>query len=518
MTVTIPTKAQHDAVDARLAAAEDTLAAATAAATPGTVARRDVNGDTTVRYLNLTGVSPAPAHAPRRDYVDAQDAASRREPRTVLAAGVASYTLALADEGDLIGFSGADTDAKVVVVPANAAVPFPVGGWVDLYRSGAHTVTVSPATGVTVLAADGNLAIRAQNSVVRLLKVSADGWLLAGDNNDAVAQAVAAATKDAAAGTIMRRDEFAATNVAILGITDAPTAASHAVRKDYADALGTAAATANTIVRRDGHGRLAVATGAAVGDAANVGQLALFGRDRGAGTALPTTDLRRGDVFYVTSMSVLWAYNGAAWRATGTGTVADTAALGALDAGLRYEGLRCHVASKRCDFRVWNLGGVLTWRAAEPSCQLLIAADVGFSGDHVITAWEDVAFRDNDGMFDKTNNRVNFAVPGRYRCALRTPMTATTTGHGIANRIVKNGTGVTLNTVTADTKSLHSGGETTLACDVTIDQVAGDWLAAMLYTSAGAGVVTLKRALFGGHMTSLTVEYVGPTLAAGNVT
>lgn len=82
------------------------------------------------------------------------------------------------------------------------------------------------------------------------------------------------------------------------------------VSADITDA--TAAATANMLAKRDGNGRMAVAAGAAAGDAANVGQLATFGRDRGTGTTLPTTDLRRGDTYTHTALG-FHVYEGSRW-------------------------------------------------------------------------------------------------------------------------------------------------------------------------------------------------------------
>jgi hypothetical protein len=255
------------------------LASASVGNAAGQLVRRNASGAFDAQRIGIISAPVANSDATRKDYVDAQDAAFRREPRTILAAGVASYTLALGDEGDLVGFTSGDTDAKTIVVPANATVPFPIGGWVDLYRSGTHTVTISPAAGVTVLAPDGNLTIRAQNSTVRLLKVSTDGWLLLGDNNDAVAQAVAAATPSATANTLARRASDGGVSFAAVSSSVAPSLGAHLTRKDYVDGLFNQA-----------------------------------GRNRGSGTALPATDLRRGDV-YGHNTQGLHVYTGSRWVA-----------------------------------------------------------------------------------------------------------------------------------------------------------------------------------------------------------
>jgi hypothetical protein len=58
-------------------------------------------------------------------------------------------------------------------------------------------------------------------------------------------------TAAATADTVMRRDASANVNVRAIYGTVAPDAVSALTRKDYVDALGTDAATANTVVRRD---------------------------------------------------------------------------------------------------------------------------------------------------------------------------------------------------------------------------------------------------------------------------
>lgn len=57
-----------------------------------------------------------------------------------------------------------------------------------------------------------------------------------------------------------------------------------------------------------------------------------FARDRGAGTVLPTTSLRRGDAYFHTGLSCLVIYNGTAWRQAHITAVADAAARTAISA------------------------------------------------------------------------------------------------------------------------------------------------------------------------------------------
>ena len=81
-----------------------------------------------------------------------------------------------------------------------------------------------------------------------------------------------------------------------------------------------------------------------------------IGRDRGAGNVWPTTDLRRGDVYWRTDVSQLAIYNGTFWRLVGPGTVATLAARDAL--GWGYDGLVIRVTA---DGSVWEMLTNLTW-------------------------------------------------------------------------------------------------------------------------------------------------------------
>lgn len=90
-----------------------------------------------------------------------------------------TYTLQLSDNNKWVRLANAA--AITVTVPDNATVPFPVGANISLIQSGAGTVTVSPAAGVTVNSADSLLDTRAQYSTMTLTKVAADEWDLAGD-------------------------------------------------------------------------------------------------------------------------------------------------------------------------------------------------------------------------------------------------------------------------------------------------------------------------------------------------
>jgi hypothetical protein len=84
-----------------------------------------------------------------------------------------------------------------------------------------------------------------------------------------------------------------AATLASAQVTAAPAAAADVVRKDYADALGTAAPTVSTIVRRDSNGRTQFADLSAAADAATKnyvdGQVSTVSAEFGSAVTVPYT-------------------------------------------------------------------------------------------------------------------------------------------------------------------------------------------------------------------------------------
>ena len=90
-----------------------------------------------------------------------------------------TYTLAASDAGDLVTLTNAS--AITLTVPTNASVPFAIGTQITIAQSGAGQVTVSPAVGVTVSAADTATKLRVQWSAATLIKTNTNNWILIGD-------------------------------------------------------------------------------------------------------------------------------------------------------------------------------------------------------------------------------------------------------------------------------------------------------------------------------------------------
>lgn len=96
----------------------------------------------------------------------------------VTSAQTASYTLVLADAGDLVEVSNAS--ANNLTVPLNSSVAFPVGTQINILQTGAGQTTVVATGGVTINATPG-LKLRAQWSSATLIKRATDTWVLVGD-------------------------------------------------------------------------------------------------------------------------------------------------------------------------------------------------------------------------------------------------------------------------------------------------------------------------------------------------
>lgn len=91
---------------------------------------------------------------------------------------VASYTLILTDDGDVVTMNVAS--ANTLTVPLNSSVPFPIGTQITIIQIGAGQTTITPTGGVTINGTPG-LKLRTQYSVATILKLGTDTWIAAGD-------------------------------------------------------------------------------------------------------------------------------------------------------------------------------------------------------------------------------------------------------------------------------------------------------------------------------------------------
>jgi hypothetical protein len=93
-----------------------------------------------------------------------------------------TYTTVLADNGKLVTLTNAS--AIAVTIPLNSSVAYPVGAQINMAQLGAGQVTVSGASGVTVVSTGATAATpktRAQYSTLTAVQTSTDNWLVMGD-------------------------------------------------------------------------------------------------------------------------------------------------------------------------------------------------------------------------------------------------------------------------------------------------------------------------------------------------
>ena len=99
-------------------------------------------------------------------------------------AGVSAHTLVAADQSSFIEMNNAS--AQTLTIPANAAVPFPIGTVITVYQMGAGITTILGDTGVTLQgnggsASAGSTTIQVRYGVAVLYKRATDVWVVSGD-------------------------------------------------------------------------------------------------------------------------------------------------------------------------------------------------------------------------------------------------------------------------------------------------------------------------------------------------
>jgi hypothetical protein len=90
-----------------------------------------------------------------------------------------TYTLALADAGYLVTLN--NSAAITLTVPPISSVPLPIGTQILIMQLGAGQITISPGSLVALYGRSG-LKTSGQFSVVCLIKVISDGWVVSGDS------------------------------------------------------------------------------------------------------------------------------------------------------------------------------------------------------------------------------------------------------------------------------------------------------------------------------------------------
>jgi hypothetical protein len=99
---------------------------------------------------------------------------------SVAATQTSSFTFSLGMKGQAVPASSASP--IVATIPTNAAVPYPIGSWIELDRMGTGSVEFAASGGVPVIRnAAPVLTLRAQYSTAVARKIGTDEWLIVGD-------------------------------------------------------------------------------------------------------------------------------------------------------------------------------------------------------------------------------------------------------------------------------------------------------------------------------------------------
>ena len=92
-----------------------------------------------------------------------------------------SYILAISDNNRFITMDSAS--AMALTLPLYSSIAIPIGFQCTVAQKNTGTVTISPASGVTVISTATTRAFKAKGSAATLIKTGTDEWMLFGDMN-----------------------------------------------------------------------------------------------------------------------------------------------------------------------------------------------------------------------------------------------------------------------------------------------------------------------------------------------
>lgn len=97
----------------------------------------------------------------------------------ITSTALTSYTPALTDANDCVRFTA--SSAIAVSAPSDATTAFAIGTQLLLLQSGTGQITVSAGAGATLQSSGGKTKSAAQHSLLTLIKIAANTWVLGGD-------------------------------------------------------------------------------------------------------------------------------------------------------------------------------------------------------------------------------------------------------------------------------------------------------------------------------------------------
>lgn len=108
-------------------------------------------------------------------------AADVHAPLSVTDLNTTTKTLALSDVNSIITCS--DASDMDIYVPANSAVPFPIGTEIKFIQLGTKKVRINANSGVDLANSSGQFRTKGQHAVTWLFQVTTNQWIFAGDTS-----------------------------------------------------------------------------------------------------------------------------------------------------------------------------------------------------------------------------------------------------------------------------------------------------------------------------------------------
>ncbi len=131
----------------------------------------------------VSGASDVALDTPIDSHVLTYDSATTKwrngGTRVTISYQTASYTLTLADAGRAVEIN--TSGGSTLTIPTNTSVAFPIGTVIEITQIGAGSITIAPASGVTLQSAGGLLETRVQYSTASIRKRATNTWLVVGD-------------------------------------------------------------------------------------------------------------------------------------------------------------------------------------------------------------------------------------------------------------------------------------------------------------------------------------------------
>lgn len=251
-------------------------------ATASTLVSRDSSSNFSINLITGNAAPTAASHLTRKDYVDAQTASKANSVHTHTASQISDSTTV-----------GRALISAVDVTTGRAAIGagtsnLTLGATNTTAKSGDYQPTSTNITDSTV--------------VGRALITASDP---------------ASGRSTIGAGTASTKTDVGLGNVDNTSDVNKPVSTAQAAAIS-AGTGGDTTAAANTLAKRGAAGTLIAATATQTTELTTLAQVTTitssFGRDRGSGSALPSTDLRRGDLYYHVNWACLFEYNGTSWR------------------------------------------------------------------------------------------------------------------------------------------------------------------------------------------------------------